>query len=150
MHTDSIVLRAMLRLARQRAAADLDSLVARTRAPASDVRVALRRLEAAGLVAREGAAPSRLTLAGFAVAIASSSGAPSRAAAPAPRDDAHPAKVPARRATDRAACAAVPASSPARRATDRAAAALSPSPSRTDAGPRRGGRAAASSRRRAA
>ena len=63
------VLRAMLRLARRRERADVGRIVDRVQGPSTQVREALRRLEAAGLVERRPEGP-RLTLAGFAVAVA--------------------------------------------------------------------------------
>ena len=66
------VLRAMLRLARHRSPADLDRLLVRVGGAAGDVRHALRRLESVGFVERRGDGLSigRLTMTGFAVAVA--------------------------------------------------------------------------------
>jgi DNA-binding IscR family transcriptional regulator len=71
MRYDTQILRAMLRLARRRQAADLEALSARVEASPAELRDALRRLEAQGLVARGGAAgEGRLTMTGLAVAVA--------------------------------------------------------------------------------
>lgn len=71
MSYDFQVLGAMLRLARRREAADADALLSRTYGSPADLRASLRRLESAKLVVRQGEAQARLTLAGFAVAVAS-------------------------------------------------------------------------------
>jgi hypothetical protein len=73
MSYDFQLLGAMLRLARRREAADVDALLIRTSGSRADVRASLRRLEAANLVERLGEARARLTLAGFAVAVATRS-----------------------------------------------------------------------------
>ncbi len=64
------VLRAMLRLARKREAADEAALLVRVGGTAAELRTALRRLERQDLVDRIDATHARLTLAGFAVAVA--------------------------------------------------------------------------------
>ncbi|HLK38340.1 MAG TPA: hypothetical protein VKU41_16370 [Polyangiaceae bacterium] len=69
MSFDERVLRAMLRLARRREAATEDALALRTGGLGRDVRQAMRRLEAAGLVHR-GAPSPRLTMQGLAIAVA--------------------------------------------------------------------------------
>jgi hypothetical protein len=74
MHYELSVLRALLRLARRRAAADIDQLLVRVGGAPADLRVAMRRLEQAGLVERlpgAGEGNGRLTLSGLAVAVAS-------------------------------------------------------------------------------
>jgi DNA-binding MarR family transcriptional regulator len=74
MHYELSVLRALLRLARRRAAADIDQLLVRVGGAPADLRVAMRRLEQAGLVERlpgTGEGHGRLTLSGLAVAVAS-------------------------------------------------------------------------------
>jgi hypothetical protein len=79
MHYELSVLRALLRLARRRASADIDQLLVRVGGVPADLRDALRRLEKAGLVERlphggfagAGEAAGRLTLSGLAVAVAS-------------------------------------------------------------------------------
>jgi DNA-binding GntR family transcriptional regulator len=68
MSIDAAVLRAMLRVARRREAADEEALVARVGDPGK-VRAALRRLDASGLVERRGPQAPRLTMAGLAVAV---------------------------------------------------------------------------------
>jgi Mn-dependent DtxR family transcriptional regulator len=68
MSIEATVLRAMLRVARRREAADEEALAARVGDPA-EVRDAIRRLDAAGLVERRGRAAPRLTMAGLAVAV---------------------------------------------------------------------------------
>ncbi len=78
MSIDIMVLRAMLRLARRRRAADEAEVALRVGGSPAAVRGALRRLDAAGLVERRLAQPARLTMAGFAVALL-----PGRAARPA-------------------------------------------------------------------
>jgi hypothetical protein len=69
MNFDGKVLRALLRLARRRQAASWEAVAIRAGATARDVRVAARRLRAAGLVEIRPDA-LRLTMAGFAVAVA--------------------------------------------------------------------------------
>ena len=85
MRYETQILRAMLRLARRRQAADLEALEARVEGAGADVREALRRLEAQGLVERVAGGGGRLTMAGLAVAVACVAAAkaakrPSRAA----------------------------------------------------------------------
>lgn len=70
MSIDTMVLRAMLRLARRRQAADVGEVALRVGGSASDVRAALRRLDSGGLVERRLSEAPRLTLAGLAVAVA--------------------------------------------------------------------------------
>jgi DNA-binding Lrp family transcriptional regulator len=66
--TDAKVLRALLRLARRRLAADIEAIVLRVGASPAAVRAALRRLDAQGLLER---GPTiRLTMAGLALAVA--------------------------------------------------------------------------------
>jgi Mn-dependent DtxR family transcriptional regulator len=69
MSIEAMILRAMLRLARRRQAADGEALTARVSGSEAQVRAALRRLDAAGLVERRGDHPPRLTMAGLAVAL---------------------------------------------------------------------------------
>jgi Mn-dependent DtxR family transcriptional regulator len=68
MNTDAMVLRALLRLARRRLPADEAAIVLRVGATAPQVREALRRLDARGLVER--ARTPRLTMAGLTLAVA--------------------------------------------------------------------------------
>lgn len=70
MSIDIMVLRAMLRLARRRKAADEGEVAVRVGGSPGSVRAALRRLDAGGLVERRLSEPPRLTMAGFAVAVA--------------------------------------------------------------------------------
>ncbi len=70
MSFDAMVLRAMLRLARRREAADEEALAVRVGGTRGDVRAAVRRLGASGLVQREAGGPPSLTMAGLAVAVA--------------------------------------------------------------------------------
>jgi RIO-like serine/threonine protein kinase len=70
MGQDFQLLGAMLRLARRREAADVDALLIRSSGSRADVRASLRRLEAANLVEQLSEGRARLTLAGFAVAVA--------------------------------------------------------------------------------
>jgi Mn-dependent DtxR family transcriptional regulator len=81
---DVIVLRAMLRLARKRQEADDGEIAVRVGRPPSIVRAAVRRLDRRGLVERRGASAPRLTMAGFALAVALLPGGP-RASKPARR-----------------------------------------------------------------
>jgi Mn-dependent DtxR family transcriptional regulator len=78
---DVMVLRAMLRLARRRQAAEDGEIAVRVSRPPSAVRAATRRLEQRGLVDRRGTSAPRLTMAGFALAVAL---LPSGARAPKP------------------------------------------------------------------
>jgi hypothetical protein len=84
MSIDAAVLRAMLRVARRREAADEEALVARVGDP-GEVRAALRRLDAKGLVERRGPQAPRLTMAGLAVAVGLLPASASRARRPARR-----------------------------------------------------------------
>ena len=70
MNFDANVLRAMLRMARRRAEAEVDAVCLRVGGETRDVRRSLRRLQAAGLVEIRADRAPRLTLAGFAVAVA--------------------------------------------------------------------------------
>ncbi|HEX4448160.1 MAG TPA: hypothetical protein VH044_15535 [Polyangiaceae bacterium] len=73
MNSDAIeaqVLRAMLRLARRRQTADDGEIAVRVGSPPHAVRGALRRLDASGLVERQDEGAVRLTMAGFALAVA--------------------------------------------------------------------------------
>lgn len=70
MSIEVTVLGAMLRLARARREADVAALALRVGSSGGDVRAALRRLDARGLVERRLSAPPRLTFEGFAVAVA--------------------------------------------------------------------------------
>jgi|GEM_PF-2197329 len=70
MSFDAMVLRAMLRLARRREAADEDALAVRVGGTRGAVRGAVRRLAAGGLVARRRDGVPSLTLAGLALAVA--------------------------------------------------------------------------------
>src|SRR5262249_38319017 len=70
---DVMVLRAMLRLARKRQDADDGAIALRVGASTPAVRAALRRLDSRGLVERrrmDSSPPSRLTMQGFALAVA--------------------------------------------------------------------------------
>jgi predicted transcriptional regulator len=67
---DARVLRAMLRLARRRQPADDGEIAVRVGRAPHAVRSALRHLEGAGLVERLEQGASRLTLPGFALAVA--------------------------------------------------------------------------------
>lgn len=69
MHTELAILRAMLRISRRRATADIDTLLVRVGGTEAELRVALRALEAAGFVERR-TRDVRLTMAGLAVAVA--------------------------------------------------------------------------------
>lgn len=69
MNFDGKVLRAMLRLARRRQAASYEAIAVRAGATLREVRVSARRLRSAGLVEIRWDA-LRLTMAGFAVAVA--------------------------------------------------------------------------------
>jgi Mn-dependent DtxR family transcriptional regulator len=70
MSIDILILRAMLRLARRRKAADEGEVAVRVGGAPGSVRAALRRLDARGLVERRHGQAPRLTMAGFAVAVA--------------------------------------------------------------------------------
>jgi len=69
MNFDGKVLRAMLRLARSRQMASFEAVAVRVGGTLRDVRVSARRLRAAGLLEMRPDA-LRLTMAGFAVAVA--------------------------------------------------------------------------------
>jgi Mn-dependent DtxR family transcriptional regulator len=70
MNGDAMVLRAILRLARRREAADESAIALRVASSRREVRISLRRLAACGLVERSHTGTARLSLAGLAVAIA--------------------------------------------------------------------------------
>lgn len=61
----------MLRLARKREVADVPALLVRVGGTAAQVRTALRRLESEQLVERLDDGKARLTMSGFAIAVAS-------------------------------------------------------------------------------
>jgi Mn-dependent DtxR family transcriptional regulator len=67
---DTRVLKAMLRLARRRQSADDGEIAVRVGRSAPAVRSAIRHLEGAGLVERLEHGASRLTMPGFALAVA--------------------------------------------------------------------------------
>jgi DNA-binding IclR family transcriptional regulator len=92
MSIDTMVLGAMLRLARRRKAADVGEVAVRAGCSPAGVRASLRRLDSRGLVERRLSQPPRLTLAGLAVAVACLPRRPVRAVAD-----------PARQSTSRAA-----------------------------------------------
>ncbi len=75
---DARVLRAMLRLARRRQAADDGEIAVRVDQPPHVVRASLRRLDAAQLVERLSTGAVRLTMAGFALAVAGLPRAPGK------------------------------------------------------------------------
>jgi RIO-like serine/threonine protein kinase len=77
MHYDISVLRAILRLSRHRRSVDQASLALRVEGEASELRAALRRLEAGGLIVRT-ADTARLTMVGLAVGVASLRQRPNR------------------------------------------------------------------------
>jgi len=70
MNTDAMVLRAMLRLARRRDAADEVAIGLRVPGSEWEVRQCLRRLARCGLVEWTRAGAPRLSMAGLAVAVA--------------------------------------------------------------------------------
>jgi Mn-dependent DtxR family transcriptional regulator len=70
MSFETAVLQAMLRLARRREAADEGALSARVNGSRADLRRALRRLEQGDLIERRAGGQVRLTLSGFAIAVA--------------------------------------------------------------------------------
>ncbi len=74
MDYEHSILRALLRLSRRRAQADMQSLLDRVGGGAADLRDALRRLESSGFVLRRADSDMRLTLPGLAVAVASVAG----------------------------------------------------------------------------
>jgi DNA-binding GntR family transcriptional regulator len=69
MSIEGTVLKALLRLARRREAAEEEALALRVGSDRGVVRAVLRRLEAAGLVERRASRAPRLTMAGLAVAV---------------------------------------------------------------------------------
>jgi Mn-dependent DtxR family transcriptional regulator len=69
MNDDSLVLGAMLRLARRRVEADVNELYERVGVDHARIRASLGRLDAAGLVERR-AIGARLTMSGLATAVA--------------------------------------------------------------------------------
>jgi DNA-binding FadR family transcriptional regulator len=85
MSIDTTVLRAMLRLSRRREAADEDALVIRSGHTRAEVRNALRRLEAQGIIERRATLPPRLTMMGLAIAVSQLPAQPARASRPARR-----------------------------------------------------------------
>jgi Mn-dependent DtxR family transcriptional regulator len=70
MNSDAMVLRAMLRLARRRVAAEDSEIAVRVGESSASVRASLRRLDALGLVEPRTAGGARLTMAGLALALA--------------------------------------------------------------------------------
>jgi Mn-dependent DtxR family transcriptional regulator len=70
MNSDAMVLRAMLRLARRRVAADEDEIALRVGKSSASVRASLRRLDALGLVEPRFRGGARLTMGGLALALA--------------------------------------------------------------------------------
>ena len=70
MKYETEVLKAMLRLARRRVAANVNQILVRIGGTPAEFRTALRQLERAGFVDRTATRSGRLTLAGFAVAVA--------------------------------------------------------------------------------
>jgi predicted transcriptional regulator len=75
MTPEIAVLRALLRLARRRSPATLEQLLVRVDADADDVLYAVRQLARAGLVHTEKNVP-RLTMTGFAIAVAMTAAVP--------------------------------------------------------------------------
>jgi Mn-dependent DtxR family transcriptional regulator len=69
MNDDSLVLGAMLRLARRRVEANVNELFERVQMDPSRIRASLGRLDAAGLIERR-TTGARLTLSGLATAVA--------------------------------------------------------------------------------
>jgi hypothetical protein len=91
------VLRALLRLARRREAGTEEALLDRVGGTATTLRLALRRLEKQDLIDRTSATSARLTMTGFAVAVATANvKMPARPAA-APKATPKPATRPRRR-----------------------------------------------------
>ncbi len=82
MNYEHSILRALLRLARRRSAADSERLLDRVGGTTAELRDALRRLEADGFVARMTEDNVRLTMPGLAVAVASIAGRRKSKAAP--------------------------------------------------------------------
>ena len=74
MNYEHSILRALLRLARRRSAADIGRLLDRVGGTTAELRDALRRLETGGFVDRRAEDNVRLTLPGLAVAVASIAG----------------------------------------------------------------------------
>jgi Mn-dependent DtxR family transcriptional regulator len=70
MNSDAMVLRAMLRLARRREAAEDRKIAIRVGKSAASVRASLRRLDAQGLVESRAPDGARLTMEGLALALA--------------------------------------------------------------------------------
>jgi RIO-like serine/threonine protein kinase len=85
MSTDTTVLRVLLRLSRRREAADEDAITLRSGCTRAEVRDALRRLEALGVVERRATLPPRLTMMGLAIAVSQLPARPARTARPARR-----------------------------------------------------------------
>jgi Mn-dependent DtxR family transcriptional regulator len=87
MNSDAMVLRAILRLARRRQAAEDGEIAVRVGQSTSAVRASLRRLDALGLVEPRFHGGARLTMAGLALALAMLPGAarPASAALRSPR-----------------------------------------------------------------
>ena len=79
MSIEAMILRAMLRVARRREAADEEALALRVGNSPGEVRDAIRRLDAAGLVERRAEDAPRLTMAGLAVAMGLLPATPARA-----------------------------------------------------------------------
>ncbi len=75
MNSDAMVLRAMLRLARRRQAADDGEIAVRVGKSTASVRASLRRLGALGWVDPRSHGGARLTMAGLALALAMLPGA---------------------------------------------------------------------------
>lgn len=110
MNFDLTVLRAVARLSRKGSDADVEALYVRCGGEHSEIRQALRRLEALGLITRTRDEAARLTLAGLAVGVAvgRSSNVRSRIHVRAPAREASPVAAAAhhpqaRRAARRAA-----------------------------------------------
>jgi Mn-dependent DtxR family transcriptional regulator len=84
---DAMVLRAMLRLARRRQDAEDSEIAVRVSQPPHAVRASVRRLGELGLIERRASATPRLTMTGFALAVAllPSAARPSRPSQRAPR-----------------------------------------------------------------
>jgi DNA-binding IclR family transcriptional regulator len=71
MNDDDVVLGTMLRLARNRVAANPDELFERVGLNRARIRASLARLDSAGFVERRSSSGARLTMTGLAVALAS-------------------------------------------------------------------------------
>ena len=91
MTPEIAVLRALLRLARRRSPATLEELLVRVDADADDVQYALRQLARAGLVHTEKNVP-RLTMTGFAIAVAMTAAVPKQSGT-GKKKPASPARV---------------------------------------------------------